>query len=129
MHIGFASVAEVDKLWPLIVADLSKACRRSPTPLTAGELWQLCRSGNGFLCIVHDGNKVMASSVLRFEDDALRVWALAGNDMRQWIGPFYEFCRKIGTENGATRLLCKGRRGWLRMFNGHLNGDDYEVKL
>ena len=130
MHIGFASVAEVDRLWPMIVADIQKACRQAPELLTAGELWQMCRSGNGFLCIVHDGDEVFASSVLRFEDDALRVWVLAGKDMRQWIGPFYEFCKKVGSENGANRLLCRGRRGWLRMFKGSQEiGEDYEVRL
>ncbi len=130
MHIGFASVAEVDKLWPLIVADIQKACRQAPELLTAGELWQMCRSGNGFLCIAHNGDEVFASSVWRFEDDAFRCWSLAGKNMRVWLGPMREFIEKVARENGSTRLLTKGRCGWLRVFKeARKTGDDYEVTL
>ena len=130
MHIGFASVAEVDALWPLIVGDMQKACERGETPLTAGEVWQLCRSGNGYLCIVHDGDRLFSSSVWRFEDDAFRCWCLAGKNMREWLGPLREFIEKVARQNGSKRLLTKGRGGWVRVFKeAQKTGDDYEVTL
>lgn len=130
MNIGFASVAEVDQLWPLIVKRVQHSCIRGGNPITAGELWQMCRSGNGFLCIVHDRNEILSSSVWRFEDDAFRCWMLEGKEMRNWLGLLREFIEKIASENGSKRLLTKGRKGWLRLFKTAREcGDDYEVIL
>ena len=130
MKVEIAAIAEVDRLWPLVRDDLQRACLRAPDPLTAGELWQMCRSGNGFLFIIHDGAKIHASAVMRFEDDAFRVWALAGNGMSAWLADFFETVKALGKQNGAKRLVTKGRAGWLRLIKGsRRNGEDYEVEI
>lgn len=130
MNIGFASIAEVDRLWPLIVDDIQKACVRGRNPITAGELWQMCRSGNAFLCIVHEGNDWLSASVWRFEDDAFYCWCLTGKHMRYWLTSLRAFIEKTAIENGSKWLKAKGRTGWLRVFReAEKNGDDYQVRL
>lgn len=130
MNVEIAAVAEVDRLWPMIAADVQRACRQAPELLTAGELWQMCRSGNAFLYIIHDGAVIHASAVMQFEGDAYRVWSLSGRNLSAWLTDFFESVRATGKENGAARLVCRGRRGWLRLIKGSReNGDDYEVDI
>ena len=129
MKIEIAAVADVDRVWPVIAKDIQAACIYSPEPITAGELWQKCRAGFAFLILVHDSERIWSASIVQFDGNALRVLCMTGTGMKAWFKDYYELVQQMAKDNGATRLLAKGRRGWLRLCGGRVNGDEYEVIL
>ena len=133
MRVGLASVAEVDKVWPLISEGIQKSCDRGTGELCAGQLWQMCRSGNAFLCLVYDDDKIHMASVWRFEEHirghAFHCLTLYGSSLRTWFEQSRDFIIKIAKDNGANRVTACGRKGWVRMFNMSVNGDTYEVEI
>ena len=130
MNIGFASVASVDTIWPLIAKDMQKACERVNSDYTAGDLWQMCRSGNGFLAVASEGLDLFSASVWRFEGKTLKCIMLWGIHRPLWLRGLFEFVEKTALENGADRLAAEGRRGWLRLFpDAVVNGKNYEVMI
>lgn len=131
MKIGFAAVGEVDQIWPLVVANINSACKQEESGISAGELWQMCRGGNAFLLIIHDGDTIFSASVWRFEHGAvLRCFILWGRDMRRWLNPARLYVTRIAKENGAKSIRADGRRGWLRLFKGAVkSGEDCEVRI
>lgn len=135
MKVGFAATWEVDGIWPKIVAGMQRACERGVDNWSAGELWQLCRSGRAFLCVVFDDAtlEIHQASVWQFmEKDGrtiFRCLALWGVGMRGWVDGVRSFITKTAKDNGAKALVTKGRPGWLRFFHAEKVGDDYEVNI
>lgn len=135
MKIGFASLWEIDGLWPRLSSGFQRSCERGTDGYTAGELWQMCRSGNAFLMLVFDPDqdRVEMASVWQFQEKngrpVLRCLALFGSGMVTWLQGARVFIETIARDNGAQWLVTKGRRGWLRLFGAIQCGDDYEVQL
>ena len=135
MKIGFAGPWEVDGLWPRLVDGFQRSCEAVDDGYTAGELWQLCRSGQAFLCVVFgpDQKSVDMGSVWQFQSKdgrpVFRCLALFGHNMAEWVNGARFFIEGTARENGAKWLVTKGRRGWLRLFRAVQCGDDYEVEL
>jgi hypothetical protein len=131
VKIEFANISEIDRIWPLISADMNAGCTKINNMPYAGQLWQMCRSGGAFLCIVHNEGQILSSSIWRFEDDmSFRCFMLVGNNLKQWIRPLVEFISMQAREGGATTLKTDIRKGWLRFVSGGIaNGNTYEVKL
>lgn len=120
MNIGFASAAEVDALWPLVGERMERACRRYRSNHTAGDLWQMCRSGQAYLMVAHDTETVLMASVWRFETwpDAtvFRCLCLVGQRARVWASMARDAASNAARSGGATVLTASGRRGWEAMF-------------
>jgi hypothetical protein len=129
MQIGLASVHEIDRLWPQLVAGVTKAIKRADSRYTAGDLWQMCRSGNGYLVLVYDQERIWSAGIWRFENDRFRCVMMHGDNMSAWLNLVREYITRIAKENGAVALTCSGRRGWARMFGAEQNGQDYEVMI
>lgn len=133
LRLGLASVSEIDRLWPLLSDGLGKACKRCDSQWTAGELWQLCRSGNAFLILVYDDDKIWSAGVWRFETarpgPVFRCIMMYGENMRAWLNMAREFIEKLAKENGAKALVAEGRQGWGRVFGAQKIGRDYEVEI
>ena len=135
MNIGFASVAEVDQLWPMIVGEINKALSKNDSAISAGQLWQMCRGGHAFICIVSDGHeatpKIKMASVWRFEDcGILRCLVLVGHEMPSWLPMANNFITRIAKENGAKTIKTDGRRGWMRLFKkARMNNGECEVSI
>ena len=69
LRIGLVASHEVDLIWPVIAEQMQHACEKSDQDarykLNAGDLWQMCRSGNGFLIIGYDDpTKPLMASLL-----------------------------------------------------------------
>ena len=131
MNIGFVPVNEVDQTWPLVVENINAACVQEDSGISAGELWQLCRGGNAFLMIIHDGMTIYSASVWQFQPgNSLRCFILWGKEMRLWFDEAQTFVMRIAGENGVQFIRADGRKGWLRVFKGSVkNGEDCEVRL
>lgn len=133
LKVGLASQAEVDRVWPLISQGLGRACKRCNDIHCAGDLWQMCRSGNAFLILVHDKDKIWSASIWRFEKvrgkHCFRCVMMYGESMREWVGQAREFITNLAKDNGAVALVSEGRAGWARVFGAEKNGSDYEVRI
>lgn len=133
LNIGLVASHEVDYLWPKIAQQMQHACEKSDQDarykLNAGDLWQMCRSGNGFLIVGYDDpEKPFMASVWRFEDTptVFKCMMLYGPGMKRWFRPLTEYVTDIAKENGAVALVSQGRRGWQRVFK---DSENYEIEV
>ncbi len=121
MKIEIAGVHDVDGIWPLIAPKLCRAAEKCGDDLTAGELWQMCRSGNAFLIIAHEEKEILMAAIVRFErwnnGSVLRVLTLVGDRIGEWAEEVKEFLNGMGKANGAGRIVAEGRDGWTRIFS------------
>ena len=121
MKIEIANVTQVDGIWPLVSPKFCVASEKCGDDLTAGELWQLCRSGNAFLIIAHAEDKILCAAVVRFErwnnGSVLRVLSLVGDQIGEWAEEVKEFLKGMAKANGAGRIVAEGRDGWMRIFD------------
>lgn len=120
MKIEIAGVQDVDGVWPLVGPKFHAAAERFGDEIGAGELWQICRSGNAFLVIAYEEKNILMQCVVRFEKwngkPVLRVMTLAGTNMKTWLSALLEFLGDLGKANGASLLLTEGREGWGRVI-------------
>lgn len=136
VKVDIVPFEHVDAVWSCIAKQMQHACERSEQEeslkINAGDLWQMCRSGNGFLIIAHDNDPMqpLMASVWRFEDTptVFKCMMLYGPGMKRWFGPLTKFVSTIAKDNGAVALVSKGRRGWQRYFEPSANYD-IELKL
>lgn len=125
MNIGIASVSEVDGIWPLIGSEMQRGCDKTGGSMSSGDLWQMCRSGNAFLIVGHDGSDIIFASVWRFETwpsgQVFRCVGVCGRSMRLWAAALYEFALSQAKIGGTDRLVAAGRTGWVRVLQRHLS--------
>ncbi len=120
MNVTLVQVHLVDAVWPHVAEGFGRASRRFGGDLTVGELWQMCRSGNAFLFVVHDAEKIIAATAWRPEQwgsgPKFRCLALYGKGMSDWMPDLHEKVRQVAIQCGAETLMSEGRVGWKRVF-------------
>ena len=120
MKIGIASAIEVDAIWPTIGPQFASAVENYGDDISSGDLWRMCRSGNAFLLLVFNDDGVSLACVFRFDTwvkgAVLRILAVAGHEMNTWHDGVSDFLERIAKENGATRIVAEGRKGWERAY-------------
>lgn len=125
MRIVIANPVEVDAIWPSIANKMQEGCDRTGNGISSGELWQMARSGNGYLIVVLDDEQIICASVWRFENWAdgsvFRCMGLCGKDMRKWVKPLFDFAQQMKRDGGAMRLIAQGRKGWDRAVKIYAN--------
>lgn len=131
MNVGFASVGDIDQIWPLIAVKMNEMCNREDSRVTSGQLFQMCRSGGAFLILAHKDNRLLMASVWTFEDErVMRCWGLVGENMRLWFRPVRDFILGFAQSHGAKKIISNGRYGWLKLIPEAKRIDDgCEVKL
>ena len=121
MNVEIAGVQHVDSVWPLVAPKFAEAFRKCGDDLSAGELWQMCRSGNAFLIVAYCDKDILMACVVRFErwNNGLvfRVLSLVGDRIEDWAEAVKTFLAKMAKENGATRIVAEGREGWSKIFD------------
>ncbi len=121
MKIEIAGVQDVDGVWPLVGPKFCVASDKCGDDLTAGELWQMCRSGNAFLIVAYEENKLFMGALVRFErwnnGSVLGVLSVVGDQIGEWAEEVKDFLNGMGKANGAGRIVAEGRDGWTRIFN------------
>lgn len=120
IRLSLAGVHEVDGVWPVVAEGMEKACRRTGGDQTAHHLWEICRSGAGFLVIAADDAGLVGASVWQFQNwtsgKKLRCLALFGRDFASWVEDQRKFTMEMARVGGATSIVAEGRRGWERLF-------------
>lgn len=113
-------VDQVDTFWPMIADGIDKAVKATGGDITAGYLWQLCRSGQAFLVVSQAENRVEAASVWRTETWSsgvkLRCLAAWGEAMVNWLEPMRAHVAGLQRNCGANAVIAEGREGWRRTF-------------
>lgn len=120
MNIEIVNLIYVDAVWDRVRPLFAEAIEEHGDDFSAGELWQMCRSGHAFLLIVRDGEDIKASVAVRFDKwskgSILRVLAAGGVGLEEWKSAIRDFVYRMGKENGAKRVVAEGRLGWSRIF-------------
>lgn len=120
MNVDLVSTMDVDKVWPLISQRIIDCVDSMNTDLSPGDMWTLCRSGAGFLVVVHDGSEIKAATIWRFETwpkgVVFRNLIVVGEDMASWIDACTKKVNEMAKQGGATWFAWQGRRGWERIF-------------
>lgn len=121
MKIEIVNLTLVDNVWPLVSPRFLIASEKCGDDLTAGELWQMARSGNAFLIVAYEENAVLMAAVVRFErwnnGSVLRVLSLVGDRIETWAEAVKNFLNEMAKANGAGRIVAEGRDGWARIFS------------
>jgi len=121
MNISLVPLALIDGIWRQVSDGFGRASKRSGGDLTVGELWQMCRTGQAHLFVVHDDQKVVAATAWRFEiwgsGPKFRCLALYGTNMADWMPELHEKVKQAAVQCGATSLVAEGREGWKRIFD------------
>ncbi len=119
MNVELVLQPFVDRVWPQIAEKIDTAAKKTGGDLTAGYLWQECRSGHAFLIIAYTGTTVVGASIWRFETwqsgAKFRCLAAAGTDLGDWIEPMHEKVLEVARSGGAGGLVYEGREGWRRV--------------
>ena len=102
---------DVDGIWPLIAADVVKCLDKTPSYMTAGDLWVSCRSGAAYLFVAHDGADLKGAAIWKFDGDKFVCLMLVGRDMNKWAVQLHDAAAQTARMGGATRLLATGRTG------------------
>jgi hypothetical protein len=138
MNIGIATASQVDQMWPEITDRIQQGCDMTGGATSSAELWQMCRTGNGFLIVGIEDQSIVFASVWRFETwptgVVFRCMSMAGTKMETWIAPFTQFVISQARAGGTDRLIAEGRKGWerviRRMFSqSKVLWQTYEVKI
>lgn len=118
--VSLVSVPHVDGVWEKVSEGLAKACEQTSGVFSADYLWSECRSGQAFLAVIVDGEKIIGASVWRFEKwrrgRVFRCLALYGSDMVEWLDAHREFSERVARIGGAVGMAAGGRVGWKRLF-------------
>jgi hypothetical protein len=121
-----STVADVDAIWPSIAPQIAKCLEKTPSYISAGEFWQLCRSGQAFLIVAHTDTGVKGASIWQFHHgygrhvfDCLMV---VGTDAREWTSDLFEYAAVLARSNGAAALAGTGRLGLVQILKKYVPG-------
>ena len=114
---------DVDQVWHLVAEGIEKSHAGSWDSYTTGKLHQMCRSGEAFLILAHDDQKVWGASIWQFRTvdnkPVFQALAFYGEDVGTWFGDMRERVRHMAKMNGAVSLVDEGRPGMGKLFEKH----------
>lgn len=117
MNVTLIPPLHIDQIWPYVADGFHRALMKTGGDMTAGELWVLARSGQGFLFVAWDGEAVRGASLWRFETwqtgAKFRCMALYGKGFRDWIEDMHQAVKAAA---GGANLIAEGRPGWQPVF-------------
>lgn len=126
MNIALIGLQEVDNIWSSIAEHVVKCLKKTPSYYSAGELWQMCRSGQAFLLLAHEGTEVRGAAIWQFQtaygQTVFTCLMLAGKDMGQWTVPMLESARSIARDGGAKQLSATSRVGLVQTLKKQIPG-------
>lgn len=106
-------VKDIDSVWDKVSPLIQKALDHSCGELAIQDVYRKLQDGHMGLIM----NDKMAC-VVEFMDypqiTALRVVALGGEDMDEWLEELLDILYKWAKENGHSRVEHMGRKGWVK---------------
>ena len=115
--IKYIDTEAIDSYWPIVKCLISSALDHSCGELSTQDVYKRLHEETMGLLVVHD-NGIKAACVVDFIDypqiTALRVVALSGSGMDEWLSDLLDFLDKWAVENNMSRIEQMGREGWVR---------------
>jgi hypothetical protein len=121
----------VDVVWPHIGEGMAKSCRSTGNKITAGWLWQECRSGRAFLIAAYD-ETVLGAAIVQFVDNgqALEGLGLCGTRCAEWWDDMTEAVKTIMRHGDCALFIDNGRPAMAKYFPDAVrNGSVFEVRI
>lgn len=117
--IRLASQFEVDTIWPHIAEGMKDCCDRSGGDMTPVWLFMACRKGEAILVTFEDAKReiqggLIATPQIWAGEQVLRILALCGRDMGDWLADLKAYNPPLGIE----KVIFEGRAGWKRALPG-----------
>ncbi len=127
MNVDLASPDLTDAIWQHISEGMIKSCEG--TNITAGHLWQECRSGRAFLLVAWDEQQILGAAVVQFQDKGLRGLGFTGNRVDEWFPQLKAEVVSLMRSGGVTQFIDSGRPGMMRKYfpDAKIVGTTYEV--
>jgi len=118
--VEICRVEHVDAFWPQLAEGFRKSCRKTGNTITAGWLWQLCRSGQAILLIAFEDTVIQGAAIVQFEDRGrtLRGLGLCGSEIKKWWPEMTEAVRALAKDGDAVRYVDSGRPGMKALYPG-----------
>lgn len=112
MIVELVGVADIDKLWPRVVGDITRCLRKAPMEITAGDIWTHCRSGQWLLIVAHDGADVWGSTIWRFTANGyFECVLMGGHKLKDWFPDLIDKATFIAKAHDCRGLVATGRPG------------------
>lgn len=117
MKIELVGVADIDKIWPRVVGDITRCLRKAPMEINAGDIWTNCRSGQWLLIVAHDGADVWGSTVWRFSANGyFECVVMGGHKLETWFPDLVAKAEFIAKAHDCVGLAGTARRGFIDIF-------------
>jgi len=128
--IRLASLFEVDAIWPHIAEGMKDCCERSGGDITPDWLYLACRKGEAILVTLEDSERHILGGLIAVpqqwaNDRVLRILALCGRDMADWLDDLKAYNPPLGIE----KAIFEGRAGWAKVPGIREIRRVYEVDL
>ena len=123
MKVETVPTDKIDVVWPMVSPAIVKCLHDIEADCTAADLWTMCRTGNAFLLVAHDGT-ICAATVWRFETwpsrkvlkNLVTVNIGPKTRMKSWLPQMIDAARTLAGLGGATSYIWQGRDEWARVF-------------
>ncbi len=115
--------ADFGTWWPLIAPLVAKAVEHAHGFTTLDEIAKAVACADMQAFAVVDGSGLRAACITEIKVrpalKTLNVIALGGDGMDEWLPALLEVLEAFGRHLHCKRLMCVGRRGWVRALQSH----------
>ena len=95
MTIEICPTHLVDSIWPTLRQGFVDACRKGGMQFSEAGLHLTCRTGGAYLCLMTEGDQIMAAVIVQEQmwanRQVLSVLAATGGDRTGWWDPMVEW--------------------------------------
>lgn len=121
--LRYVPTEDVEYWWPLLEPLLNRACERDGSDLSIEELQERAFADDVRLWFAEIDGRIVASmatgEITMGAERAVHIFALAGDEMDEWLGPLLKEFERLARINGISRVRLNGRPGWSRVMSGY----------
>ena len=114
--INYVTRDKLESYWPVVAPMIQKALEHSENEINLEDIHEKIENETMGLTTISGKDGIIACCVCEFVNypriRALRVVALGGSDMDEWMPGLVQFLESWGKENKLNRIEQMGRRGW-----------------
>jgi hypothetical protein len=127
--IRYITKDRLDSYWNLVANYINESIDRGE--LSINDVRQKLEDETMGLLVVSDRGEIKAGCVVEFvkyaQNTALRVVALGGVKMKEWLDDLIDFLDKWAMEQHVFRIEQAGRKGWIKVLEKYGYTQKYAV--
>lgn len=133
MKFQIVPISDVDRVWGGLAKGMIESCRETGGAVSAGWLWQECRSGHAFLVIGFDDTDLIGGIVVQFQQweqfQVLRGLGMCGISVEHFP-ELATVLREFAKAGGAEWFVDSGRPALAKIIEGaEVTSVNYRVKI